>query len=266
MSPSPSPLHESLVLLADLRKEMEHLLPIVDWSSQSHADTEVLAFMQLAIANVAAIETLGKTNVHFVVAGTAAARAAYEEVVTAAWMVGTDDIAERERRWMALFVDERKFWRKMIDEAVKRKDADVFVKNLEDEERRVQAIIDAVQPQLTAVGAGAVARMPDFEERLEQVGQPHYLVYKTACQFTHPATRSLSLVRDIQAAHSQDVAIATYGYRTTERDWTTAVLLGTESLWFGLDTLATRLNAPPVTPRATGLFNAIATKVRAFQK
>jgi hypothetical protein len=222
--------------------------------------------MQLAIANVAAIETLGKRDNHFVVAGTAAARAAYEEVVTAAWMVGTNDIAERERRWMALFVDERKFWRKMIEEAVKRKDKDEYVKNLEDEEQRVLAIIEAVQPQLTAVGAGVVAPMPNFEERMELVGQPHYLVYKTACQFTHPATRSLSLVRDIQAAHSEDADVATYGYRTTERDWTTAVLLGAESLWFGLETLATWLNAPPVTPRAIDLFNAIATKVRAFKK
>ena len=68
-----------------------------------------LAFMQLAIGNVAAIETLAKTDVRFVMAGTAAARAAYEVVVTATWMVATTDLAERDRRWMALFLDERKF-------------------------------------------------------------------------------------------------------------------------------------------------------------
>jgi len=86
MSPT-SPLRDSLALLADLRKEMEDLLPTVNWTTRCHADSEVLAFMQLVIGNVAAIEVLAKADVRLVVAGTAAAWAAYEEVVTAAWMV-----------------------------------------------------------------------------------------------------------------------------------------------------------------------------------
>ena len=40
---------------------------------------------------------------------------------------------------------------------------------------------------------------------------------------------------------------------------------GGEALWFGLETLATRMDAPAVTPRATGLFNAIVAKVRTFK-
>ncbi len=196
-----------------------------------------------------------------VVAGTAAARAAYEEVVTAAWMVWTDDLAERDRRWMALFVDEEKFWRTMVVEAVKRKDRPEFIKDMKSQGTRATSIIAQVQPQL----AGPVEQMPSFDKRLEDVGQPHYLVYKTACQFTHPATRSLALVRDLGDAHSNDVPVANYGYRTSEKDWTTAILLGAESLWFGLETLATRMGAPPVTKRATDLFNAIATKVRTFK-
>ncbi len=260
MSPT-SPLRDSLALLADLRKEMEDLLPTVNWTTRCHADSEVLAFMQLVIGNVAAIEVLAKADVRLVVAGTAAARAAYEEVVTAAWMVWTDDLAERDRRWMALFVDEEKFWRTMVDEAVKRKDRDEFIKDLKKQGSRATAIIAQVQPQL----AGRVEQMPSFDKRLEQVGQPHYLVYKTACQFTHPATRSLALVRDLGDAHSNDVPVADYAYRTTEKDWTTAVLLGAESLWFGLEILATRMGAPPVTQRATDLFNAIVTKVRTFK-
>ena len=59
---APTPLRESIAMLAGLRKEVESQLDTVDWASQSHADTEVLAFMQLAIGNVAAIETLAKTD------------------------------------------------------------------------------------------------------------------------------------------------------------------------------------------------------------
>jgi hypothetical protein len=69
----------------------------------------------------------------------------------------------------------------------------------------------------------------------------------------------------VDTAHTNEVPVADYGYRITERDWTTAVLLGAESLWFGLETLATRMDAPAVTPRATGLFNAIVAKVRTFK-
>jgi hypothetical protein len=265
MSQPSSPLRDSLALLADLRKEMEDLLPAVNWASRCHADTEVLAFIQLVIGNVAAIEVLAKADVRLVVAGTAASRAPYEEVVTAAWMVWTDDLAERDRRWMALFVDEEKFWRTMVDEAVKRKDRDELIKDLQRQGTRATSIIAQVQPQLAVAGVGRVEQMPSFDKRLEQVGQPHYVVYKTACQFTHPATRSLALVRDLGDAHSNDVPVADYGYRTTERDWTTAILLGAESLWFGLETLATRMGAPPVTPRARGLFNAIVDKVRTFR-
>jgi hypothetical protein len=265
MSQPTNALRDSLTLLADLRREMEDQLPAVNWTTRCHADSEVLAFMQLAIGNVAAIEVLAKEDVRLVVAGTAAARAAYEEVVTAAWMVWTDDLGERDRRWMALFVDEEKFWRTMVNEAVKRKDRAEVIKDLQRQGTRATAIIAQVEPQLIAAGAGRVDQMPSFDKRLEQVGQPHYVVYKTACQFTHPATRSLALVRDLGDAHSNDVPVADYGYRTTEKDWTTAILLGAESLWFGLETLATRMGAPPVTPRALGLFNAIVDRVRTFK-
>jgi hypothetical protein len=136
------------------------------------------------------------------------------------------------------------------DEAVKGKDRNEFIKDLKRQGTRAISIIAEVQPQLVAAGAGRVEQMSSFDKRLEQVGQPHYLVYKTACQFTHPATRSLDLVRDLGDAHSNVVPVADYSYRTTEKDWTTAVLLGTESLWFGLEILATRMGAPPVTQRA----------------
>lgn len=180
-------------------------------------------------------------------------------------MVWTQDLGERDRRWLALFVDEEKFWKVAIREAVARNDSQAIIDDLAAEQKRVATIITEVTPQLAAIGIGPATSMPKFDNLLAQVGQPHYVVYKTACQFVHPATRGLALVRDLQAAHSNDVPIATYGYRTTERDWTTAVLLGAESIWFGLDTLARCMHAPPVSPRATGLFNDIVTKVRTFK-
>jgi hypothetical protein len=99
---------------------------------------------------------------------------------------------------------------------------------------------------------------------LAEVGQPHYVVYKTAAQFVHPATRCLALVRDLESTHANEIPVTTYAYRTTQRDWTTAVLLGAESIWFGLNALARCMQAPPVSPRASSLFGEIVRRVRMF--
>ena len=122
------------------------------------------------------------------------------------------------------------------------------------------------QPQLDAVGGGTAKPMPRFDNLLQQVGKRRiYVVYKTACQIVHPATRALSLVRDLKDAHSNEPPVATFGYRTTEQDWTTAVLLGAESLSFGLETLTRWLQAPQMSPRARGLFNSIVAQVKTFR-
>jgi len=262
--PQTSPLLESIALLTELRTELGDLLPTMNWTAQCHADAEVPAFMQLAYGNVAAIETLARNGLHFVVAGTAAARAAYEAVITAAWLVWTPDLGERDRRWLSLFVDEEKFWKVAINEMVARKRPQATIDALREQQKRSSGIIAEVGPQLTAMGIRPAKPMPTFVDLLVELGQPHYVVYKTATQFVHPATRGLALVRDLEATHSNDVPVATYTCRTTERDWTTAVLLGAESIWFGLNALARCIQAPPVSSRASGLFNEIASKVRTF--
>jgi hypothetical protein len=198
------------------------------------------------------------------VAGTAAARAAYEAVVTAAWLVWAPDLGERDRRWLALFVDEEKFWKVAINEMVARKRPQETIDALREQQKRSSGIIAEVGPQLAAVGVGPAKPLPNFADLLAEVGQPHYVVWKTATQFVHPATRSLALVRDLEATHSNDIPVTTYAYRTTERDWTTAVLLGAESMWFGLSALARCMQAPPVSQHATDLFNGIVSKVRTF--
>jgi len=259
--------------LAALRKEVEELLPSVHLATRSHADREFFGFMQLAIGNVAAIETLAKADKRLVMAGTAAARAAYEVMVTATWLVATDDLLERERRWAALLADERKFWRRVFDDASRQRqesddsaewqELDESVKSATAEVQRVEAIITAVQPQLDAARAGQVKPVPNVEEMLEQIGKPgHYVIYKTACQLVHPANRALALVRDFRETHREDLPVATYSYRTTERDWWIAIMLGAESLVMGLETLAAWLKGPPLSQRAAGLFNDILAKAR----
>ncbi len=257
------PLQEVVAMLAHLRRETENLLLSVEVATHSHADREFLAFMQLAIGNVAAIETLAKADVRFVMAGTAAARASYEVVATATWMVATTDLVERERRWMALFMDERKFWRRILDDAIKQQESDLFLQGMEAEVRRVGALIAAVQPQLDAMGAGPIKKTPPLDELLEQIGKSdQYAIYRMACQFVHPANRALAQVRDLPGTHAEGVPAAIYSYRTTEHDWWTAILLGAESLVMGLETLATWLNGPPLNERTAGVFNDILAKAR----
>ena len=260
----PSRLLEVIAALAQLRVEVEKILADGGWGMSSHADTEALAFMQLAIGDVGAIETLARRDIRLVIAGTAAARSAYEGVVTCAWMLAPNDLGERDRRWMALFVDERAYWKRMVEEATKRGDPPATVNGLQTEVQRVDALIAGVQPQFDAIRAGVPRKLPKFDELLEEVGQGHhYVSYKTACQLVHPTTRALALVRDLQASHADEPPLATYAYRTTARDWTVAISLGAESLAFGLDTIGRRL--PPgrtLSGVVAELFDVVAEKLR----
>lgn len=75
----PGTLLDAIAALAQLRVEVEKILADGEWSmTGSHADAEAMAFMQLAVGDVAAIETLAGRDIRLVIAGTAAGRAAYE--------------------------------------------------------------------------------------------------------------------------------------------------------------------------------------------
>ena len=117
-----SQFQQAISSLAALRLTVAKEMADAKWTLESHADREAPGFMQLAIADVAAVEFLATKDVRLIVPATAAARAAYEVVITCAWMLASADLAERDRRWMAMFLDERKYWRRLLMEAEARKD------------------------------------------------------------------------------------------------------------------------------------------------
>ena len=248
--------------LTSLRESVEQEMASGDWRSESHADTEAPGFMTLVIADVAAVEVLARADVRFAVAATATARAAYEVAVTCAWMLAPNDLAERDRRWMALFLDERRFWRRMVDEAQERNDEQSIIDGLSAEVQRVQALVDAVEPQLANLGK--LEGLPIMDVRLEEVEQQkHYVTYKAACQLVHPTTRMLAQVRDLQAAHSDQPPIAQYHFRTRHHDWTIALALSAEALAFGLETLCMRTTpGRPMSAEVVNRFNAVSSALR----
>jgi len=198
----------------------------------------------LAIGAVESVEILAKANLATVIAGTAAARAAYEAVVTCAWMLAPNDSYERERRWMALFLDERAYWKRMSDEALSRKDSQETVDAIQAEVDRVHRLIDRVQPQFDSRGLPPMQRLPTVEDRLDEIGdRTTYVLYKNASQLVHPSIRSLRQVRDLASSHGSTAAEATYRWRTTPRDWTAALLLAIHALRLGLDTAVQKLGA-----------------------
>ena len=256
-------LAEPLDLLRQLRELVEATLAGKQWDSFSHADTEALAFMHLANTDVAAVVRLGHETVDFVIPATGAARSAFESVVTAGWMVAPDEAAERDRRWLALFVEERSYWKRMVEEAKERKDTAQIIADLEQEHSRVDQILAEVKPQFDAIGSPQPGKVPTMDLRLEAVGlKRQYVAYKTACQLVHPAIRALSLVRDL-GDHAQGVDVASFSHRTRERDWVPAILLGAESMYFGLETLGKRLQpSRDLYSEAVAPFNAVVDTVR----
>lgn len=258
-------LQDAIVALATLRRAVDKALAQGKWLSASHADGEALGFMAMALANVAGVETLAKSNLHLVIAGTAAGRAAYEAVITCAWMLEPTDLTERDRRWMGLFVEERAYWIRMVKEATTRGDTAAIVDTLIAEVARVDDIIANVTPQFQALNAKPLGKLPSMDDRIQEVGQGRtYVVYKTACQLVHATTRSLATVRDLHTTHKQGGNTASYHYRTRPHDWITAFLLSSESLAFGLETLSGRLLQPaqPLSPDIAALADAVVARTQ----
>lgn len=257
-------LRDALNALGALHQEYQRLLTNTAWEIRSHADLEALALATLALSNVAAVEHLGRAAMGFVVPATAAARSAFEAVVTAAWMVGPDEVAERERHWITLFLEERSYWRAMVEQHRERQPEEV-VALLRSEEERVGAFVDAVVPQLQAAGIPEPARkMPKIEDRLVDVGKGSFhAVYKTACQLVHPASEALALVRDVHD-HAEGRPLAGFGFRAQARHWTSALLLAAEALGFGLETLARRVDPRPGLEEGfVALFNELGGRAQA---
>src|SRR6266851_9309733 len=194
---------EAVSALGRLRVQVNTEITNGDWSSNSHAEVEALGFVMLAVGAVESVQVLARANVATVVAGTAAARAAYEAVATCTWMLAPSDPYERERRWMALFLDERSYWTRMADEAKTRKDGQPLIDAMDAEVQSIQRIIDKVHSQFVRRGLPPMRRLPSLDEQLNEIGERNtYVLYKTACQLVHPSIRALSQVRDFAASHS----------------------------------------------------------------
>jgi len=256
---------DSISALTRLRLQVNAEITNGDWNSKSHAEIEALGFVMLAVGAVESVEILAKASVATVVAGTAAARAAYEAVVTCAWMLTSSDPYERSRRWMLLFLDERAYWNRMAHEAKTRKDSQPLIDASYAEVQRIQRIIDNLQPQLDARGLPATRKLPKIEERLDEIGERNaYVLYKTACQLVHPSIRALSHVREF-VAHRPGEAEATYRWRTTPRDWATALLLAIHALRLGLDTVGQKLGGgKPLSAEFRDLHDAAVRAVQAI--
>jgi hypothetical protein len=233
---------EAVSALGRLRVQVNTEITNGSWSSNSHAEVEALGFVMLAVGAVESVQILARANVATVVAGTAAARAAYEAVVTCTWMLAPSDPYERESRWMTLFLDERTYWARMAEEAKTRKDDQPVVDAMDAEVQRIQRIIDNVQPQFVQRGLPPMRRLPNRDEQLNEIGERNtYVLYKTACQLVHPTIRALAQVRDLAASHSGKADEALYHWRTAPRDWTTAMLLAIHALRLGLNTVGHQL-------------------------
>jgi len=235
---------EAVTALGRLRGQVNDEITNGSWSSNSHAEVEALGFVMLAVGAVESVQILARANVATVVAGTAAARAAYEAVVTCTWMLAPSDPFERDRRWMALFHDERAYWTRMALEAKTRNDTDQVIDAMDAEVTRIQRIIDKVQPNFDARGLPPMRRLPTLDDQLNEIGERGtYVLYKTACQLVHPTIRALSQVRDMPASHSGEADAALYQWRTEPGDWAIALLLAIHALSLGMNTVGQQLGA-----------------------
>lgn len=255
---SPRILIEVLDALTTFRTEAMTTISQMTLNVHSHGDHDALGLIFVAASHVAAVETLGKEEVEYVLPATAAARSGYEAVAMAAWLVEPASMAERDRRWFGLLLDERSFWEVMVREATHRGDPDDLIGNLRREIQRINNIVGHARPQLTKAGVPAAKHPPKMDRLLDAIGQrKHYVSHKYASQFTHPGTRSLRQVRDIREHAGTDGSIS-IAWRTKPGEWTVAILLAAESLMYALETVAAHFTPPTlVSKQAVNLYHRV---------
>ncbi len=236
-------LSEAAVALGQLRVMVEEALRDSDWTLTSHAETEAPALTMLVVSHARGVELLAGADVLLLMPAAAAARSAYEAAVTTAWLVQPDDAAHRDHRWLALLVDERRFWRQMGDEFKGRPDGADAERLMRVEHDRVDAIIKVAEPQLAAAGVAAPQQVPGYEALLKDLGKRDrdYFMYRQICQVVHPKAKALSHVRSM-ANHGHEDPDARYGYSTRPGDWALTIGVTAGALWLSAKTLASRMN------------------------
>lgn len=195
----------------------------LDLQSGAHADLDALAFVQIVTVHTMAIERLGALDPQFLLPAMAAARAAYEAATAAAWLVEPTDAAERERRWLRLFVTEMSDWRVMKDEAAAQGDPAETLAGFDAEIVRVQNLLMGLQP--LTLSDERMPQFPNVPQRLREINESEsYVMYRVACQFVHPASRSLGQVRSL-TVHADAHPPITLEFCREPRDWSIVLLL-----------------------------------------
>jgi len=246
MATSPPELQElsnAAGALGALRWMVEEALRESDWTLASHAETETPALTMLVVSHARGVELLAEADVNLVMPAAAAARSAYEAAVLAAWLLRPDDAPNRDRRWLALLVDERRFWRHMGDEFKGRPDGMDAERLMGEEHDRVDAMLKVAEAQLIAAGLTAPQSVPGYEALLKDLGKRDgdYFMYRHLCQLVHPKAKALSHVRSM-ANHGHEDPDARYGFHTRPGDWAMTIGVTAGALWLCVETLAARMS------------------------
>jgi len=168
-------LYRAVGLFLDARKTLPPL-------GRYESEVEAVNLFTMAIRHIEGVVALAREDLVLLPPALAAARAAFETSVKAAWMINVDDPFEREIRWLAHLKGEERFL-----ERTSRYLADLGLESetlpsLHDKIRSFRvAVVGALPP-----GVAELPRSPSFEDMLKAVGGDElYVIYMKLSQYVH---------------------------------------------------------------------------------
>lgn len=151
-------------------------------SGKYEADVEANLLLLLVIRHVEGVVTLARRDLVLLPPGWAAARAAFECSLTAAWLLQREEPFAREERWLAHLKNGERFYRRV---AKRLRTLGDDGNRAEEKAQAIQAFRREVEQALPAPYAPR-QRFPTFDELVTELGvERTYLAYMVASQPIH---------------------------------------------------------------------------------
>jgi hypothetical protein len=157
------------------------------------AHSEALNLFNLVIRNVEGVIKLARADLVLLPPALAAARAAFEGSVRAAWLINADDPFERETRWLAHYRLEESY----LSLAIRERES--LGADASDSHARLQSLKEfsgEVAKLLAARGYVTDSKIPKLPQLLRSLGEERtYILYRLMSQTAHATHASTWLYR-----------------------------------------------------------------------
>jgi hypothetical protein len=253
------PTPEMLSVCRDIEIQIEIFLEVrqeVPPLGTHEAPIEADCLFNLAIRHVEGVLELARKDVVLLPPAVAAARAAFEAAVKAAWLVDMDDPMDCEARWLMHLESEERYLSRMAGRMSKNGAPDEALLR---RANRLRTFREAVA-QAMPVGVNRILEVPTFEQMLGSIGgRERYVLYIETSQYIHAEHAATWLYRRGGVGTAKEL-----GEFVEPKDWWLPLRLAWLSFARPAEIFLMRVGAPPEKIRVLGRDQQLAPLISQF--